>query len=658
MNKRRRKREKLVAVGKAGGAELSVPEAVLARRGSEGWTIGVLLLVLAMGCALGFREIYSPDIGFIIAYGRLILERGAFPMQEPFTWTVAENVVKTLPWLSNIGQALVFDHLGSRGIVVMGIVLTLLVPVACLGRRAASGCRPGAADIVLIFLFLAGNSWETRLHQLSWQWLGLVLWAGEAARRGRDRAVWWWPVIILVWANSHSLFVLGLVVAGAWLAARVIETRRIAAMPTAAAGASMLTAFLTPYGLRGALHPFEQLGMLQGGSVFKSETMGTAEFLATFRWDYYHSDGGLVIWQPMLFVHLLGAVSIVATAAGWKHWNWFERLLVVAFGYLFVIANKNVGYFFIAAYLPLARGLEIAGTRLGQGICRGGGWRRAPAAVVGAASLIILLQVKSGYWHERSRSGMRWGCGINAAVLPVKSCEFLARSGVKGRVLNTFGDGGYVRMITGLPVFIYGLSETMTPAFFGRYLLFNDLRAFRREIESWHSDIALFDFGWKPHWLYHFLKTPGWRCIYCDERDVIFVRQGVADHLPEVDLRQAPATEVPRMMAALEKGLAASEPGLLGSLSGRHYLPRSETRVAGRFLAMGDRRGALAWATAGFERATLPCPELLLIAAQALQETRNFDLAERCYLRAGAWIRDGVVEKHLAAMRRQRGAGP
>src|SRR6185369_8510584 len=98
---------------------------------------------------------------------------------------------------------------GTLLLVLTGILLTLASYALLVHRtrRQDPALLPLCAPALL--LFGLGNLWELRPHLASWLLLGLVLLALES------KTYWALPLLMLVWVNTHSLFVLGPVAIGA-----------------------------------------------------------------------------------------------------------------------------------------------------------------------------------------------------------------------------------------------------------------------------------------------------------------------------------------------------------------------------------------------------------------------------------------------------------
>ena len=111
--------------------------------------------------------------------------------------------------------------------------------------------------------------------------------------------------------------------------------------------------------------------------------------------------------------------------------------------------------------------------------------------------------------------------------MPSAAIEFVRESGLKGRVLNHYGYGGYLISL-GIPTFIDGRGELFGGEFIKKYveavhLRGDDPQVLQNTLERYKIDWTLL---LKEQPANKLLATlPGWRRAYADDKTVIFVRQ-------------------------------------------------------------------------------------------------------------------------------------
>jgi hypothetical protein len=601
---------------------------------------------------LGWRPLFSPDVGFYLSYGRSIAETGSIPFADALTFTRAGTPLGLVPWLFSLLSWWGYRAGGPDALILTTIALHLavLAGLAVLVRRR-EGRLPVFAG-VLSALFALGSLHEYRPHLVSWLALVAVLLCLDAYDRGHARKAWAIPAILAVWVNLHSLFVLGLVVLGIHVLANAWTRGRIDRRLLAVAAVSAASCFLTPYWAAVASFPVRQFGILSGGLV-TSDLVGTAEFLSPLRTDLYSATGRFVLWQPALFVHAYLALVVVSAVLGWRRWTLRDRLLLIAFGWIFVRAMKNHGYFFIATFPAAVAGLDAASARLRGRVVR---WfPGALAAATVAAALVVAVQVGNGYWYGLQRAPHRFGGGLNEAVLPVKAADFL-RERVPGPVplLNQWDGGGWVGFATRWPVFIDGRNEVMGEAFYREYLALKTPDGLPRGLGRWGIRAALVPTADLPQWTAWFLAAPDWRWVHHDAGHAVFVHRSLAVDAPDVAPSGLPSYDAARADAILAEARRRSMPSILASLTRRHHEPTPELRESLTWLRAGRPDAALLTGLAGLERATFPAPELLATVGHALWDLGQRDRARACFEAALRDVDDPLARERLASRRGTR----
>lgn len=156
----------------------------------------------------------DPDTFWQIRTGEWILNHHAIPVIDPFSYTAGSRPWVPLEWLSETLVALAFRAGGMQAIVVLtagvvGLTAALLMDFL---RRFLPG--PTALIALLVAFYNTEPSLLARPHLLCWPCL--VLWVGGMgmARAKRTAPSFWLLPVMLLWANMHGSFILGLLLPG------------------------------------------------------------------------------------------------------------------------------------------------------------------------------------------------------------------------------------------------------------------------------------------------------------------------------------------------------------------------------------------------------------------------------------------------------------
>jgi len=214
-------------------------------------SFGALWLFLAVALpVLGalIANLSSVDLAYHLRAGAMILDSGAIPSRDTFTFTVAGAPWLDQQWGAQVILAAVYRVGGWSGLVFLraALVGALFAVVLATGRRAGLTQRPAAWLTLAVFIVTAVAL------ALRPQLFGMLLFAAVVYlvvdRRAHPNRLWLVLPIVAAWANLHGSFFLGPLVVGlAWLSDahdRVPGAHRTLAVALLAG----LAACLTPFG--------------------------------------------------------------------------------------------------------------------------------------------------------------------------------------------------------------------------------------------------------------------------------------------------------------------------------------------------------------------------------------------------------------------------
>jgi hypothetical protein len=219
-----------------------------------------LVVVLLVAAVLGSSTTIfdDGDVSWHIATGQWILDHRAIPHTDPFSFTWAGKPWVSFEWLSDVLIATARRIAGYSGIAAL-VTAALMALHALVFLNATRFVRPwvavGAAvamDLVLIPMMLA------RPHSLAWPLIACWTWLMLRAREGDKAPPLAAALLMVVWANLHGSFIMGLAIASAFgLEALIASQDRIRALRQwAIFGIACLGAiFVNANGIDGVLHP-------------------------------------------------------------------------------------------------------------------------------------------------------------------------------------------------------------------------------------------------------------------------------------------------------------------------------------------------------------------------------------------------------------------
>lgn len=412
-----------------------------------GWTAQQLFVALVPAFFLfalisfGATVILDGDPYWHIAAGEWMLTHGAIPMTDPFSHTLEGAPWTAHEWLTEVILAGAYRFAGWTG-------LQLLVAVAgtatafLLARELLKVLDPVPALAVLA-IALANISDVAHARPQFLTYPIIVFWIGDLLEaRRHDRAPRWilLPLMVL-WANLHGGFILGLALLGpfaleAMIAAGPKWRRALMDWALFSVGALIVT-LINPSGLEGLIFPFKLMGM-PALSFISEWSSSTFERLGTFE----------VTLLAVLFFCLFRGVRLpfirLALLLGILHMAFEHRRFAVMFA--------------INAALLLAEPIAAA---LGS---RTKGGQPASVKLYTAATALLSLFVV-GLASLRLASPVVIADDFRT---PVSALASVPEPQLRQPVFNDYDFGGYL-IFKGVRPFIDGRADMYGDAFMHEY---------------------------------------------------------------------------------------------------------------------------------------------------------------------------------------------
>jgi hypothetical protein len=469
-----------------------------ARAASRPAEAAPLLIALAVFALAAFSPaaLNDGDTWSHLATGEWILQHGAVPRADPFSFTFAGAPWTAHEWLSELLFALAFRAAGWSGVA--------LLTGAAAGAATFVMANRAARDLAGVALFvvaalgagLVAPGLLARPHILALPLL--ALWgSGLVAARERARAPsLWLAPLMTVWANLHGGFAFGLALIApfaleAWLAAPR-EGRLAVARSWGLFGfLSLGAALLTPSGVEGLLFPLKLVGVAHLSNIGE--------------------------WRPENFAHpgameiaLLALIALALTRP--VAVPLVRAALVVGLIHMSLQHARHETLLAILAPMllaePIARALGAPSAAPAP--------RFARTPLFAAAAIALLL------------TGARLALPIaraDGATAPIAALQAVPPALRAEPVLNDYGFGGYL-IWTKVRPFIDGRADMYGDAFLELYgkIIGGDPDALEPTLKRY--DIAWTIFAPSQRVVALMDREPGWRRLYGDKFAVVHVREG------------------------------------------------------------------------------------------------------------------------------------
>ena len=510
-------------------------------------TLLALLLVCSSAVHFMGARVADPDLWQHVRYGRMICTDGTFPRTDDVSYTAFGAPLMNHEWLAQCALARLHAAGGAPLLVVAKLLLGVAVLAALVSatRSIEAELLPGArvsAPAMAVGLVLAmaiispGMMFRPQLFTIALLALqGALLARADLRLRGAARPGGWprvgWelavqPLIMVVWANSHGGFLIGLFQLACHLAAVVL--RHVRPEPAWPPGERPTRGETVGVAACAALAAFATLLNPHGPALF-------GFLLRTLS-----VHGEISEWEPVevLSTHflrfkILAAAAMLALVALWRARHttpgarpvadWRTPLLAIAACAGFRHQRHTVLFAILATPLVVATGewvRQAAHLR----------WPRTmPRRRVLFAAAVGVLAIALGQCWLYGRGLLRDGLEIrySRAEFPVDAMAFLRHNGVEGNVAVPFEWGSYAvwKLAPASRVFIDGRFETVYPE-----QVIRDYFAFRHGTEGWArllddypTDVVVARRSTGEH--ERLFGRPDFEYVYSDPAALVFVRR-------------------------------------------------------------------------------------------------------------------------------------
>ena len=457
----------------------------------------------------------DPDFWWHVRIGRWMVDNWRLPSTDIFTFTVPNHVWTDHEYLTEILIWLVY---GATGVVGVSLAFGLLTWAAFWILYQQVRRQPWVIVAVGLAIGAVAGSpiWGPRAQMITFFLTCVELYWLHGYLSGRSRALRYFPLVMVLWANLHGGWVIGFVWLGVALAAELIGWAwdrsnsahrahvRFLAIITVL---SVVAVAATPHGLSLYPYPFQTQG-----SVAQQKLIV----------EWFSPDFHQVYLRPfeaMVFLVIIGFAL--------RRPPLYEFLLtLVALG-LALQSVRNV-VLFVAIATPVminsysAYWKETSAAR---------GWKfdvppRKVFAVVTALVLAVIALATTLRIYDTINPAKQRSVAI--ADYPVAAADWLdAHPEVGTRMYNQYGWGGYFAYSfspqPNRKVFIFGEAALMGDPLLNEYEDVQTLRpSWKQRLDQYRIDYVVYNRG---EALANVLATqPEWKLVYEDSVAVIYVR--------------------------------------------------------------------------------------------------------------------------------------
>lgn len=575
----------------------------------------LLLVVLVVAGGALVRDFCDPDFFWHLKSGEWIWEHRALPDKflfvsaPPDTSAVMQRFTMTSYWVTQVLFHLAHAAGGLTAIVAVRILLCVLLLLAL----ASGKCGDDFVFLGLLVFAVAILSHfpVERPQYVSFIFFGYLLVLLEGIRSARPGSALLArgatiPLLMVVWANCHGGYIVGLGIMVAWLLGESLKLLHPALDPlprprfrflVGAVAAGSLASLLNP----NTWHVFEIAFQPSWGII--------TEYFSAI--ESYRFFNGLP-WLNVYFV-LLG-LALAGLCLSWRSPDPTSIVLLALTGAYSFTRVRLIPFFAITALFVLGRLLSAPHLA------------RKSRVVLPAAGLAIgLFFAKNAVpsYRDFSRSNE-----VNKILFPVEAADFIREKNLTGGIFNLYTWGGYLLWrLAPSTVFIDGRNADRNLDSLSRRIIAGETKGAGLGEPLWKSEFQrrgihltitpIFDpltgvvFGL----LDELLADPAWTPVFVSATTVVFAEATPANRAAFAGSTLPKAQFFPFLLK-LSTDLVAVNPGYVQAHVARGDL----------LLRLGDRAGALR----SFEEAVRLAPQLPYARARAEKlRARRDELSHR-----------------------------
>lgn len=471
-----------------------------------------ILPYLTVFLAAIYRPI-DPDLGWHLKYGEYffknlkILKENIFSTEMPgFIWT-------NISWGADLAYYAFYRLGGFFGLTLGGAAVVVLTFFFFAKAFKLDYWEKAIIFPIVLFLMNPVNANSFRGQQLSLLFLGILAYLFTRFESERGKSLYFVPLLFLIWANTHGLFVLGLGVFGLWegffLLSEYVEEKKINILFPylkhffAVTLAAIFATLLHPYGIK----IYEDALLHFNDPLLKK----IAEYLPAVELSQQ--------WMNLVFTAVFAGIGIAGyvISGTWK--KKIPQIGVFAVLYFLSTWVRRYSwamYYLVMPFLKAPAGFIRPDNK--KSIFYG-------ATLLFTVYIIVILMIKQPYDQFMK---MDWNtyCRIFGRCSP-QAADALKDYYVEGKTMTLYNWGGWL---------IWNYPE-MKPSADGRMHLWRDdngFSAFEQDyyIEQNVKDVheskydVVYTAKYKPIYnrLLELAKEKKWNLVYKDSTTAIFTR--------------------------------------------------------------------------------------------------------------------------------------
>lgn len=466
----------------------------------------IILLFITIFLSATFK-VRDADIWWHLATGKYILTAKHIPNQDVFSYTSSGQRVITDEWLTQIIFYFIYHWTGVKGLILFKaliITVTFIILFQLLKTKGVHfHIRYGV--ILLAALVSRGRFFE-RPEIFTFFFLVMYLYVLQQCRYGKRKHLFFLPVLMLLWANMHAGFILGLMLILCYLIGELKnycqgEKEGIHRIK------HLLIIFLLTFAISFLNPNTYHLYIFCLRVHHLRDIYKIADCSPPTGYDYY------LFWFMLI-------LTIIVILSNLKKIDLVEVLPALALGLSASYVNRNIVYFALLSTPVLARQINILTIPIiNKGIF---------LIWYGVIFSIFMNVTGFNQFFPLPKYGSstlpEFGLGIEARLYPVESIRFVEDNQIEGNMYNSHFFGGFLiwNWYLNRPVFFDGRT-TVHEKLINRFWSPNGWTRLPELFDTYDIDYCLISYE-DIEVLHYLMSHPQWKLVFLDDNNCVYLK--------------------------------------------------------------------------------------------------------------------------------------
>lgn len=492
--------------------------------------IAALLLLLAVVFIRYAEPLTDPDLFWHVKLGEYMVKNFTLkPDHSIYSWTIADPNWVYNAWIPEIIFYVLYSLFGIYIFHVLHYLcfFSLIALFLYFNHKLNEPLNPFYIFLILLIMVAIHLNMGFRPEIFSLVLLGLTAFVYFYSITTEKNLFWLYPIIMLIWVNSHGVFIFGMMFISAAFAGElmnyVLKRQTLSGKSLRKFMVSVILSYaaliVTPYGYK---------WLLSIMTYFTDpQFMSQARLLVAYQPVFY-------FFHPAKYILLSAAITYCILVTYLLMFKRQFNIPVVLVNVLFIYFSFMYGrsaylylpiWYFSMVFLISKSGIYIRSKSFSSQI---------------APIFLILFIVGSAwtvhwtlYWPQKHRY---FGFGLGE-YFPDKTADFLLEHKFEGPLFNTYELGGFLlwKLYPYYRVFIDGRHGPYSKIVADEYRQFEIGNNFEAFTKKYAFKTAIVKLDWLTL-VGNFVNSPDWEMVYFDQSAALFVHKSVLPENLHVDL--------------------------------------------------------------------------------------------------------------------------